>query len=256
VYDKVLHDLDCEMTALILDEQVIKYRALDQWFQMPQGARVARAFLSELQGVCELFSGTRLVQLGLCGDNIWLPALRFSHQFRVSPFAVSQSRANVVAALNALPFDRNSVDCVIAPLILEAFGHDKTPLNEIDRILKPMGYVVFFGVNPWSFWGAALGLKTVACFGDRAGLLTSSLSLKHVLFHHGYTQCMLKSFYYIPPVRHQKAIRYLEFFNEMGKMIWPFPAGFYCLIVQKYQPASPTCLFDGYNNDLISFAHN
>ena len=64
------------------------------------------------------------------------------------------------------------------------------------------------------------------------------------MLHRGYTQCALTSFYYIPPVTNEFLIRKLEFLNEMGKMVWPFPAGFYCLIMQKYQPCSPSLLLD------------
>ena len=240
---------------MILDEQVIKYSALDNWFKTPQGVRAAQAFASELKEPSELFSGKRLLQLGSCGDNPWLSALNFRHKWFVTPCETSHKSA-LVSSLSSLPIDRNSIDCVVAPLTLEAFGHDKNPIDEIDRVLKPMGYVVFFGIKPWSFWGAALRWGGVGCFGDSRGILSSSLSLKHAMLSRGYSQCMLSSFYYIPPVANKTLIHSLEFFNEMGKMIWPFPAGFYCFIVQKYQPASPSLMFNKYDNELLYVARN
>jgi len=240
---------------LILDKQVTKYRALDNWFKTPQGARVANAFASELKEPAELFSGKRLLQLGSCGDNPWLSALHFRHKWFATPCETSQKSA-LVTSLTSLPIDRSSIDCVIAPLTIEAFGHDKNPIDEIDRVLKPMGYVVFFGINPWSFWGAALRWGSLHCFGDTKGTPCSSLSLKQAMLSRGYSQCMLSSFYYIPPVANKKIIHNLEFFNEMGKMIWPFPAGFYCFIVQKYQPASPSLIFNKYDDDLLYVVRN
>lgn len=240
---------------MILDEQVIKYHALDNWFKTPQGMRVGHAFASELKGPAALLSGKRLLQLGNCGDNPWLSALKFNHKWFVTPCETLQKTA-IVASLTSLPIDRSSIDCVIAPLTLDAFGHEKNPLDEIDRILKPMGYVVFLGMNPWSFWGAALRWGHVPCFGDTAGIPCSSLLLKKSMLSRGYSQCMLSSFYYIPPVTGKTLIHRLEFFNEMGKMIWPFPAGFYCFIVQKYQPASPSFIFNNYDDDLLYVARN
>lgn len=238
------------------DEQAIKYRAMDSWFKTPQGQRVARAFASELKEPAELFSGKRLLQLGFLGDNAWLSELRFRHKWLATPYETTQNSA-LVTSMTSLPIARSSIDCVIAPLTLEAFGHDKNPIDEIDRILKPMGYVVFFGVNPWSFWGGAVRFGALHCFGDNHnGILCSSLFLKQAMLSRGYSQCMLSSFYYIPPVANKKLIDNLEFFNEMGKMIWPFPAGFYCLIVQKYQPAGPTVLFNQYNDDFLYVARN
>ncbi len=238
---------------MILDEQAAKYRALNNWFKTPQGSRVAQAFASELKAPSALFSGESLLQLGSCAENLWLPDLRFRYKWMISPCEES-SRSALVSSLTSLPLDRDSVDCVIAPLTLEAFDHDKNPLDEIDRVLKPMGYVVFFGVNPWSFWGAGVRWGGVHCFGSAKGTLTSSLSLKNALISRGYSQCMLSSFYYIPPVANKALIHHMEFFNEMGKMIWPFPAGFYCFIAQKYQPASPSLLFNKYDDELLDLA--
>ena len=240
---------------MTLDDQMHKYKALDRWFKTPQGLSVANAFASELITVGDCFGGKKLLQLGLCGDNLWLPALNFRHQWFVTPEEGAGPKA-LVASLNALPIERSSIDCVVAPLTLEAFGHNKNPLDEIDRILKPMGYVVFFGINPISFWGGALRWGCLPCFGGLAGTLTSSLTLKSAMLQRGYTQCLHRTFYYIPPVVNETLIRKLSFFNEMGKMIWPFPAGFYCFIVQKYQPITPPLLFNTFDNELLYLARN
>ncbi|MDP3704283.1 MAG: methyltransferase domain-containing protein [Legionellaceae bacterium] len=219
---------------MVLDEQA-KYTALDAWFKTPQGRRVAEAFASELQGVDGALSGRRLLQLGACGDNIWLPTLRFRQKWLVSP-SISAQTATIYSSVYALPIERNSVDCVLAPLTMEACSRHRNPIDEIDRILKPMGYVVFLGINPWSFWGLALRYGKVSCFDHASVTLRSSLTLKLALLNRGYRQCLLSSFYYIPPVEHETWIHKLEFLNEMGKMIWPYPASFYCFIAQKYDP--------------------
>lgn len=228
---------------MLLDEQANKYRALDHWFKSPQGSCVAHAFAEEIARVSEHLHGKKLLQLGSCGDNLWLSSLKFRHKWLVTPGVIPQ-KTSVIASLTMLPFERDSVDCVIAPLTLEAFTRNKNPIDEIDRILKPMGYVIFFGINPISFWGAALKWGGLSCFGPTKAMLTSSLSVKSMMLNRGYRQCALTSFYYIPPVRSEFWIKKLEFFNEMGKMIWPFPAGFYCYIVQKYQYRSPNLLMD------------
>lgn len=240
---------------MVLDKQAQKYRALDDWFKTPQGVRLSHAFASELKIISNMMRGTQLVQLGHCGDNLWLPALRFQHKWLVSPCNEQRSSA-LVSSLNALPIARSSIDCVIAPLTMEAFADDKSPIDEIDRILKPMGYAVFFGINPWSFWGAALRLKLIPCFGQASGGVLSPFSLKNALLNRGYTQCTWSSFYYIPPVSSKALISRLEFFNQMGKMIGPFPAGFYCFVAQKYQPISPSLAFEPFVSQLINLVPN
>lgn len=239
---------------MALDEQITQYTALDSWFKIPQGMRVAQAFVSELQGPANLLSGKILLQLGLCGDSPWLSMLRFRHKWIISPF---EKPSTITASMLALPIERSSIDCIIAPMTLDLFNADKNPINEIDRVLKPMGYVVFLGINPVSFWGIA------ARWGNLRGVIQakntggcSSLSLKKNMLARGYSQCLLNSFYYIPPVKNRRLIQHCEFFNEMGKMIWPFPAGFYCLILQKYQAADPSLMFNRYDDELLYVARN
>ena len=219
---------------MLLNNQPIKFRILNQWFNQPQGIRAAQAFTAEIRQASDLLSGQRLLQLGYCGNNLWLPDFKFQEKWIVTPNHLMYDHT-ITALLSALPFAQNSMDCIIAPLTLEAFHDINLPLDEIDRVLRPMGYVIFWGINPWSLWGASLKLGYTGCFGDHKTYLTSSFSLKRALLQRDYQQCLHTSFYYIPPIHNQSLIRKLAFFNEMGKMLWPFPAGFYCIIMQKYQ---------------------
>ncbi len=235
---------------MLLEEQANKYRALHHWFITPQGTRVAHAFVSELTHVGEQISGGHLLQLGSCGENLWLQELKFRKKWLATPCRI-QKKTSVMASLSMLPIERDSIDCVIAPLMMEAFPQGRSPLDEIDRVLKPMGYAIFFGINPCSFWGMALRWHRLPCFGPGRSSLLSSLALKRMMLQRGYRQCVLTSFYYIPPVLSEVSIRRLEFLNEMGKMIWPFPAGFYCLMVQKYQPCPPSFLLKVAKTELL-----
>jgi hypothetical protein len=228
---------------LLLDEQATKYRSLNAWFKTFQGQCVGQAFALELMPLREQLKGRHLIQLGHCGDNPWLPELAFQHRWVVSPCNIPQ-KTSFLTSLTALPIERDSIDCVLAPLTLEAFSPDKNPLDEIDRILKPMGHVIFFGVNPLSLWGLCLYLRQLACFGQAHPNLTTFMHLKRAMLHRGYHVCALTSFYYIPPVSNESIIRRLAFLNAMGKIVWPFPAGFYCLILQKYQYCWPSLLVD------------
>ena len=131
-----------ETDTLLLDEQANKYRELDRWFMTAQGSRVAHAFAAEILHISEQFCGENLLQLGSCGENLWLPPLKFRHKWLVTPCALPQ-KTSLISSLTMLPIQRDSVDCVIAPLTLEAFACDKNPIDEIDRVLKPMGYAIF-----------------------------------------------------------------------------------------------------------------
>lgn len=219
-------DIQCEKS---------RFKALDDWFITPHGRRIGAVFAAELAPVRDCLFGHHLLQLGSFGDNAWLKDLSFPKKWLVGPSPVKEKIA-FCASMTALPVERNSIDCVVAPFTFELFSKVNNPLYEIDRILKPMGYVVFFGINPWSFWGLASRLGLARLFSYRSVNTHSALTLKRMILSHGYRQCLLTSFYYIPPFCNENLIHKLEFLNEMGKMVWPYPAGFYCFIAQKYDP--------------------
>lgn len=217
-----------------MDEQK-NFSALHDWFLTQQGQDVATAFTNELQRAQFWDRGQCLLQLGNCGENPWLDMLSYRAKWIINP-GVLPNKNTIVSTIGAIPFDRESMDCIIAPLTIETCGREKNPLDEIDRILKPMGYLVFLGINPWSFWGASLRWGRLSCFAQISSAFSSSLSLKHAMVSRGYRQCWLSSFYYLPPVGSEYWLRKLEFLNQMSKMVWPYPAGFYCLILQKHDP--------------------
>lgn len=206
---------------------------LEKWFLTDSGSNVMQAFLDELNPIEDLLHGETLLQFGSFGNRSFSHNLGFFHKWTVTPY--ERANSNLISFFNQLPIDRDSVDCVIAPLTLEAFNNKDNLINEIDRILKPMGYVVFFGINPLSLWGLWLRITKNNCFGEGVLKPKSVISVKLAMIHRGYVQCHLSSFYYIPPVRTKKWIDKLEIMNEVGKMISPVPSGFYCLVVQKQQ---------------------
>ncbi|MFZ4076351.1 MAG: hypothetical protein ACOYKA_00055 [Legionellaceae bacterium] len=219
-----------------LNEQKNKYRALEDWFKTNQGSAASAAFVACLSSYIEWFSGTNVLQLGACHDNAWLESMPFRRSWVLTPCRGSEG-SNLVASPFALPFDRNSMDCILAPFTMEAMGLEKNPLDELDRVIRPMGHIVFWGINPMSLWGLGLRTRTLDMFGQAPTSLMSAFVLKQALLKRGFRQCALDTFYYIPPFKQQAWIEHFEFLNEMGKMMVFFPAAFYCLIVQKYQEA-------------------
>lgn len=217
-----------------MDEQQ-SFAALHQWFLTPQGQDLARACAAELKTAQIGLQGKYLLQLGDCASNAWLKRLSYQSTWILSPDCSERSN-RIVSSMHHMPLERESIDCIIAPLTLEICGQTGRLVDELDRILKPMGYLIFFGVNPWSFWGASLKWGRLSCFAQASAWLSSSLSLKHAMQARGYEQCWLSSFYYLPPIGSEYWLRKLEFLNQMSKMVWPYPAGFYCLILQKQDP--------------------
>jgi len=219
---------------------------LNNWFLKPQGLGIGHAFITELKPFRDHLRGNRLIQLGSGGQHPWLTGLRYRHQWIISP-NLPETDIAICASLQTIPLERQSIDCVMVPLIMEVFSQSLPMIEEIDRVLKPMGYVVFLGINPFSFWGLALKIGHLKCFGPHAGHLVSSFTLKQHFLNRGYRQRTLNFFYFLPPIENPKILNHLAFLNPMGKMLWPFPAGFYCLVMQKFETLPPAL----YTNHLV-----
>lgn len=223
---------------MLIEQQVKQFNALNEWFQTPLGFSVANEFGKQLSPVLDYLKGDALLQLGHFTHNPWLDNLQFIHKWTSSPFYTKEKNV-LVCSLDHIPLQRNSIDCVITPLAMEPF-RDLHLIDEIDRILKPMGYVVFFCLNPWSLWGAAIKCGLLHCYGDKQLKMITPFHLNRLFIQRGYRQCSLNNFYYIPPINNRSLIKKLSFFNEIGKMLWPFPSGFYCYIAQKYESIAPS----------------
>ncbi len=206
---------------------------LDEWFHSAHGRCIAKAIEDELVHLNDILRGDRLVQLGDCADNAWLRGLQFKQKWLFTP-QINPKNINCSTLFDSLPLDRESIDCVIAPFTVDAFNLKDRVIDEIDRILKPMGHVVFLGVNPISLWGIWLKFSHQNCFGLGRGFPKTVLFIKKSMIQRGYTQCYYNGFYFIPPVSQKKLIHSLGFLNQVGKMISPTPSAFYCLVMKKH----------------------
>lgn len=213
-------------------DQINRFESLDQWFYSPMGQYVSKAIHAELMPLKQCLKGECLVQLGSCAYNAWLSGFRYRRQWLFTPVK-HPGKMSCRTLLHSLPIARESIDCIVAPLTIDAFEAKGSVLDELDRILKPMGYVVFISINPLSLWGLWLKMSKNNCFGVHKGFPHSDLAMKRVMMLRGYTQVHYNAFYFIPPVRQQQLLSALEFFNQIGKMISPLPSAFYCLVMQK-----------------------
>lgn len=216
------------------------FQAVENWFFTDQASFVSAAFIEQLKKCNDIITnmhGENLLQIGVAGEHKWLSLFNYKKKWLVSPCTSSPSQSiSLFCFPKFLPFDEASMDCIIAPLSLEPYTWQEHPLDEIDRILKPMGYVVILGLSAISLWNIALRLEKLPYLSKDLINPMSIFKLKNALLHRGYSLSYLEPFFYIPPIKNKIWLKRLEIFNELGKIISPCPGGFYCMIVQKYIP--------------------
>lgn len=220
----------------MLNSQIAKYRALENWFRKEQGKLISHEIGRHLSEVPSCLHGDVLLQIGGFGQNQWLSCFNSVHQWVISPDQ-SNKRAELICPIEQLSLKTASVDILFAPFALEIFSNPQVVLEEFDRVLKPMGCIIIIGINPYSLWSMASRFGKLNCFGDYSPHIHSTMRIQHRLSRLGYEQMLHQGFWYLPPLEQQSWIKRLSIVNEMGKILGPFPSGFYFHVARKYNEA-------------------
>ena len=133
----------------------------------------------------------------------------------------------------ALPLQRDSVDVILLPHILEFEPHPHEVLREVERVLVAEGHVVILGFNPWSWWGCWRLLRRRRGHPPWYGDFRSVLRIKDWLALLGFDVEMTRMYFFRPPLRHARVMRRLGFLERLGRRWWPFFGGGYLIVAKK-----------------------
>ena len=208
------------------------YQHLHDWFQTFAGQRLETEIMECLQHRELTGFNQSLLQIGDIGQNQWLSDLKFKNHWVYSPYP--SSYANLIGFPTELPFANHSMDVLFAPFIFEMGLEIRPLINELDRVLESMGYLIIIGFNPLGLWKCS---KYFARPSKRlwyqAYRGASFWSVKSMLMSLGYAQIDAQFFYYIPPVSNPTLINYFNVINRFAKLIAPYPPSFFMLVMQK-----------------------
>lgn len=210
------------------------YLTINQWFDTTAGQSVISAIDQKLTPILNQLRGEHLLQIGVERRFWHYNFFRYQHVHILSN-SIRAEYASIITDLESLPFQSESMDCVIAPFTFEICDNDELLLNELDRIINPMGYLILIGINPWGLWGKLKPNKQHNEFIKGKKRMVSAITLRQRLVKLGYNVQLVDSFYYLPPVASDPLREKLSILNEVGKMIWPIPGGFYLVLAQKFQ---------------------
>jgi hypothetical protein len=212
--------------------EVSWFVALNEWFKTRQGIQISQLFTRILDEYSNHLHGDILLQLNTCGGSNWLSHLSYPTQWIVSP-DLNDPNANCFTHISQLPFFKESIDCIVAPLTLHPYASFDYPLDEWDRVLKSDGYMIIMGLNPFSLWGLQSKIQGSACFNKQPIHLLTGFKLARLLQKKGYHSCFWSSFYGIPPVHSEAKLDQFEVLSIMERLLMSLPNGFYCYIAQK-----------------------
>lgn len=214
------------------------HQNLDEWFLGPQGTDVLAHIDARLLELTSRLHGDTIIQLGATGKQDLLSHFSFNHRYVISPTYFDKN-GYIRTSFEYLPLLKDSCHAIIAPLRLNLFDAKHWPIDELDRVLNPLGHIVVVGINPLSLWGLYARFGCLQMLGYKRRAMKSFIRLKKALEHRGYTQCHFSRFYYLPPLETNGMIQRLQFLNQMGELAASWPAAFYLLVMQKYEYCSP-----------------
>ena len=135
----------------------------------------------------------------------------------------------------ALPFESQTLDLLLLPHCLEFSADPHQLLREVERVLRPEGRVVIFGLNPFSLWGARHWL-TGWIFKPRLpknvqmislSRLRDWLKLLQIEFDRASFGC------YRPLVNSEQGLHRSSWFEALGDRFWPVCGAVYCVTAVK-----------------------
>ncbi|MEM9103899.1 MAG: methyltransferase domain-containing protein [Pseudomonadota bacterium] len=127
-------------------------KPLDDWQALPAGTKIQEAVQAELDRWLPMFHGQFMLKIGALSNDLNTQCAPITHQFYVNK--KESVSADVVAKSRELPFASDTIDTIIAALVLDYTRYPHQVLREMHRCLDGEGYLVLVNFNPWSFWGA------------------------------------------------------------------------------------------------------
>lgn len=130
---------------------------LERWYGSERGGYLLRATREALQARLDTAFGYHLLQLGLHSAKPLMAGSRINHKIFLAERSGDQ--VGVVAHVDELPLESDSVDTVIVHHALEFAHKPHRMLSEIQRVLTPQGQLYIVAFNPVSLIGAEARIR-------------------------------------------------------------------------------------------------
>jgi SAM-dependent methyltransferase len=126
---------------------------------------------------------------------------------------------------DALPFESASLDLVLLPHSLELADDAHALLREVERVLRPEGRLIIFGLNPASLWGLRQNVGRLRHGGEpylpRQGEFIGYWRLRDWLKLLSFDVEAARFGIYRPPLRTQAWLDRWQWVESVGSRWWP-----------------------------------
>jgi len=189
---------------------------LAAWLQTPPGRFLLAWEQAQVDAaVADLF-GFHALQLGM-PELDGLQANRMPHRWLAG--------RDLCCDFDALPFESASLDLVLVPHALELAPDAHVLLREVERVLRPEGRLIVFGLNPASLWGLRQNLGRLKRRGEpylpSAGEFIGYWRLRDWLKLLSFDVEAARFGVYRPPLRSEAWMQRWQWVEGVGSRWWP-----------------------------------
>jgi SAM-dependent methyltransferase len=201
---------------------------LATWLQSPPGRYLLAWEQAQVDAaVVDLF-GFHALQLGL-PELDGLQANRMPHRWLVG--------RDLQCEFDALPFESASLDLVLLPHALERACDAHALLREVERVLRPEGRLIVFGLNPASLWGLRQNLGRLRRRGEpylpKEGEFIGYWRLRDWLKLLSFEVEAARFGIYKPPLRSEAWLDRWQWVEGVGSRWWPVLGAVYFIQAVK-----------------------
>jgi SAM-dependent methyltransferase len=176
--------------------------------------------------------GYYLVQLGVSDVYHLESNSPIRHSIYAGKFRHDVNRTAVVADLQALPFQYESIDVMLLPHTLEFCNSPERLLSELYNVVIPGGKVILFGFNPVS----CLGVTKLLKFSKNAhwiGKLYRPGNVRSWLRQSGFTVEAQNMGCFLPPIKNENRRHALRSLEKYAIKCFPYLLSVYAIVAEK-----------------------
>jgi SAM-dependent methyltransferase len=201
---------------------------LAAWLQTPPGHHLLAWEQAQVDAAVTDLFGFHALQLGLPELN-GLRANRMPHRWLAG--------RDLLCDFDALPFESASLDLVLLPHALELAPDAHALLREVERVLRPEGRLIVFGLNPASLWGLRQNLGRLRRRGEpylpRDGDFIGYWRMRDWLKLLSFDVEAARFGIYRPPLRSDAWLQRWRWVDGVGSRWWPVLGAVYFIQAVK-----------------------
>lgn len=216
-------------------------RSLADWFETPGGQRLLLQENRLLQGILPDLFGYHLLTLGGLPYDLSASPIAARHAAYSPEEPHLNSDSGFLCAQTDLPIQRDSVDVLFLPHIIEYSRYPHIVLREAERVLHSDGYIIILGFNPVSYYGICRAILAFRQVMPWQGYFYHSARIRDWLQLLGLGIHVIRFIAFTPPVASESIASRITFLERCQHgFLAPF-GGVY-MIVARNMAVTPTVI--------------